>query len=230
MPSEFLPSAPSTNPETATLQLEQALRDLARPEGVANPKAYRPFLLQLFGQAWEAVAYGKPNDEVQESCERIERVRRILEEYIPTDLDPRTEAAIEILGAIRFLQAAIRVLANRALRRRPLQTNEQRILDSLRDAKTYLQRKDVHQQLERQHVKLSPPRVGQILSDLFHDGYLVRYQAPAQGGVTGFYALAPLGREVLLYQETGSTDSQARPELWESYERVTEAVAQRTGM
>jgi hypothetical protein len=235
MPNEFIPSAPSTDPEISQVQLNESLKDLLKPEGASNPKAYRAFLLQIIGHAWGAVANGEPK-EVGEDCKRIEGVRRILADHIPADLDPRAEAAIEILGAIRFLQAAIRVLENRELRRRPLQRSEQRVLRSLQEAKTYLQRRDVHRELEKRRVNLSPPRVGQILLDLFHDGYLLRYQAPAQGGLTAFYALAPLGKEVLRNQETASnvnqTDQVDQADQKDSrrYSRLSQPVAEPTPM
>jgi DNA-binding MarR family transcriptional regulator len=227
MPSECLPVAPSENPETAALQLEDALRDLAKAESTANPRAYRPYLLQLIGQAWEAAASGVPKD-MEEDCELVERVRTILEEYILPDLDLRTEAALEVLGAIRFLQTGIRALANRELKHRDLKANEQKILRVLEVANTYLQRKDVHRQLEKQ-IEISPPRVGQILSDLFHDGYLLRYQAPAQGGLTSFYALSPLGKEALSRPSKLAVPTGVKQANRDTYERLGNA-AQFTAM
>jgi len=220
MPNELLPVAPSTAPEIAALQLKHALEDLATSEETKDPRAYRPYLLQLLAHAFEALAGGRPR-EMQEDCELIEGVRSILEDHVPPDLNPRVEAAMEIFSAIRTLQTGIRALAAKTVCQRRLKPHEEPIVRILADAKTYLQRKEVHLRLPEK-IDLTAPRVGQILSELYHDGFLLRYQAPVQGGMTSFYALSQQGEAALNKYPKVRNIVDGPPR-----ERLTKAVASR---
>lgn len=206
MSNHILPIAPSTDPVIAADQLEHALRVLADSGGTDNTRAYRPYLLQVIGHALEAIAKGA-SDEFYQDCKYVERMRRILENYVLRDLDTRTEAGIEILAAVRFLQTGIRVVAKQSLEQRSLNEQNIAILRILSRANTYLQRKEVHQRLEERLREETPSvsRVGQILKGLYEDDYLLRYRAPAQGGLTAFYALSPKGKALLEREPQRST-------------------------
>lgn len=194
-----LPVVPSTDPKIAELQLQDALDRLMKSEEDEESPTYWPYLQQLIRHAWNVVlnvpTEGPGHSEtLEELRDQLNRVVAGFGKKITLDFDPRGEAATALFCAVRFLETGIRALASSASKKRTLNDSELRVMRVLVDASTYLQRKDVYQHLG---ASLTAPRVGQLLSDLFHDGYLLRYQAPAQGGLTSFYALAPAGRAIL---------------------------------
>ena len=222
MPEDTLPIVPSEVPEALARQLEEALNELVGAK-TTDPEAYRAYLLQSVGLAWEAAASGQP-EGIQEQCELLERARWILEEHYPHGMDSRAEAAVEILDAIRTLQVGIRVITRCKVDAQVLRPREAAALRVLERANGYLQRKEVHERLapgERPSVS----RIGQILSDFFHDGLLLRYQASAQGGLTSFYALTPAGRAILSRQPKPQPEPRIRIRGKESRSPVRLVVA-----
>jgi hypothetical protein len=216
-----LPVVPSTDPKIAELQLQDALDRLIRSGEDEETPTYWPYLQQLIRHAWSAVLNVPPDGQgpsetLVELRDQLHRLIAGIGKKTSLDFDPRGEAATALFCAVRFLETGIRALASRASKERTLNDSELRVMRVLVDASTYLQRKDVYQQLG---ASLTAPRVGQLLSDLFHDGYLLRYQAPAQGGLTSFYALAPAGRAIL--ELNWPNDASATPNSPSVYDRAT---------
>ena len=222
-----LPVVPSTDPKIAELQLQDALERLMRSEEDEESPTYWPYLQQLIRHAWNAVLNVPtegpgPSETLVELRDQLNRLVAGFGKKISLDLS-HGEAATALFCAIGFLETGIRALNSRASKERALNNSEVQVMRVLENASTYLQRKDVHQQLQRRGISLTAPRVGQLLSDLFHDGYLLRYQALVQGGLTSFYALAPAGRAVL--ELNWPSDSAVSSGLPRTFERLASSLA-----
>ena len=193
---------PSRQPEILALQLQ---RELQRLEGSASDSAeredayhlVRAYLLQAHTLAWRGVHQGHllaPRTIVQALFE----VRPFVDRFLP-DLDDAQQLAAEIDGTFGAFLAADRVLERLRTEARladpKVSKSERAVLEVLARVEDdlLLRRNQIYQRLP--DPKPTLPRVGQILADLYRDGYLTRQFASARGNaLTAHYGLSALGR------------------------------------
>lgn len=195
-----LPRRPSNDlPELR----DQLLRELVRLEKegaeAREPWLYRAYLQHAQALAWQAVAQGRLSLPRQ-LLDFLLELQPVVDANDPETLAPATRAALEVDAVIRVLYTAAQAMddAQASLRLADDHSEVERaILQVLLDNRgTYLRRGDVRGQLS-QEQRLTPPRIGQILAELYHEGLLLRIHGRAQGSPNAsFYALAPKGFEM----------------------------------
>lgn len=198
MSVENLPVRPSDDSEILTRQLVRELERLADDGDDTEPQAYRAYLGYALSGVWRRVARGDILAP-QQLLERLKRVRSFIDRHLPT-LSAAPAAAAELLAALHSLDLATESLAEigveERLADRQRSATERKILHILAESGDFLRRGEVHERMRRE-VRPSSARVSQILSDLYEENLLLRYQRPARGGRSvPFYALAPRGREL----------------------------------
>jgi len=164
-----------------------------------EPWLFRAYLQHAQALAWQGVARGKLGIPRQ-ILDCLLEVQPVVDANSPETLAPAARAALEVDAVIRSLYAAAQAMeeAQASLRLADDHSKTERaVLQVLLDNRgTYLRRGDVHEQMPPE-PRLTRPRIGQILAELYHEGLLLRIHGRAQGSPNAsFYTLSPKGFEM----------------------------------
>lgn len=209
---------PANDPGELADQLRRELHHLedadeeSEATGAAGRLA-RAYLEQAQALAWQGATRGD-----LEAPRRVLDALRPLEGWTDTrgleSLSTSTRVALELKSTVQFLYVADETLdedrATVRLKDPDLSATEQAILEVLAAHEdSYLRRGQVYDLLSEDH-RPTPARVGQVLAELFHDGFLLRRTAQAQGNPqTAYYRLSPRGGA--LCEELSPLDEQVSP-------------------
>lgn len=181
---------------------DQLLRELERleqeGESAKQPELYRAYLHYAHSLAWEGVARGDLGAP-RRVLDHLLALQPIVDAHQLDDRKPVEQAALEVDSLIRSLYLACEAVEDKQVEVRLADRRsetEREILRVLSGSREYLRRMDVYDRLAPEK-RPTPARVGQILTELYHDGLLKRIHGRAQGNPNAsFYALSLRGIEV----------------------------------